>query len=144
MHMEPLYEIPFMPAYDPILPINDVEKRGVLCIQYRPGAGICTVRVQRDMIDIMSKLNCVFNNTSRVFFYKLGKKLVITQDESPGIYTDVITYNGKTYDAESNVLICNQDFMSLTESEALSILESARLYRGKNNSCVIKINLGDE
>lgn len=144
MHMEPLYEIPFMPAYDPILPIEEADKRGVLCILYEPALGVSTVRVQRNMMDVMMKLNCVFNNTSRLEFYKLGKKLVITQDENVSIFTDVLTYNKAKYDMHAVSLICNENFTSLTESEALTILESATLHRGKNRSYYVTLEIRDD
>lgn len=144
MRMQPLTELPFMPAYDPIYQDDDVNKRGILCIKYRPSSGVHTVRVQRDMISIMQELDCVFNNTMRVNFYKLGKKMVISQDECSVTHENVLTYNGKKYDMESTNLICNENFQSLTESEALTILESARLHRWENKSYGVTIEIRDD
>ena len=142
--MEPLDELPFMPAYDPIYQDENIDKRGILCIRYRPNLGVHTVRVQRDMMDIMDKVGCVFNNPSKVNFYKLGKKLVINQDENSTKYPDMLIYNGKKYEVESCNLICNENFQSLTEAEALMILESAKLHRYKNRFYGVTIEMRDD
>ena len=142
MQMEPLYDLPFMPAYDPILPMQEDEgKNGVLCVRYYPSVGVGTIRVQRNLLDIMKTLGCVLNNTSRLEFFRLGKKMIIMQNEACVKYEDVLTCDGETFDMEAAVLICNDGFTSLTESEALRILESAKLHRELNNRYVVKIEI---
>jgi hypothetical protein len=141
--MEEIFdEIPFTPAYDPVLPIDvKEEERGILCIQFLPSCSVETVRVERDIDNIMHNLGCVTRYSHLIKFYNLGNKMIIENNESKLCHEDVLIYNGQSFDLKGNVLICNKGFTSLTQAEALKILESATLHRSPIGTCKVVIKI---
>ena len=141
--MVPLYEVPFAPAYDDIWPSKKEDEKGVLCVYFNPMFGSRTVRMQRNLNDIMNVIGLTTRYVDEINFYKLGNKMLITHGAQTESYKDALIYNGEKFDLESPVLICNKDFTSLTESEALVMLESTRLRRNiksKTYNMSIEIN----
>ena len=127
--MVPLYDVPFAPVYDDIYPTKEVKERGVLCVYFNPMFGSRTMRMQRNMNDIMDAIGLVTRYVDEINFYNLGNKMLIMHGAQTESYKDALIYNGEKFDLESPVLICNKGFTSLTEAEALMMLESTRLRR---------------
>ena len=141
--MEEIFdEIPFMPAYDPVMPVEiNEEERGVLCVRFISSCCVETVRVKRNIDDIMDNLGCITRYSHLVKFYKLGKKMIIENNESKLVYENTLIYNGQGIDVKGNILICNEGFTSLTQAEALKILESAKLHRSPIGTCKVVIKI---
>ena len=141
--MEEIFdEIPFTPAYDPVLPIDvKEEERGILCVRFLPTCSVETVRVERDVDSIMHNLGCVTRYSHLIKFYNLGNKMIIENNESKGCFKDALIYNGQGIDVKGNILICNKGFTSLTQAEALKILESAKLHRSSIGTCTVVIKI---
>ena len=131
--MIPLFDIPFAPAYDDLYPVKDEKDKGVLCVYFNPYKGGHTVRMQRDLSDIMDTIGIYTRYVDKINFYQLGNKMIITHGIQNQAFENALTYNGETFDLESPALICNKGFTSLTQAEALKMLESIRLRRGIKN-----------
>lgn len=130
--MVPLYDIPFAPAFDDEYPVKD-DKEGILCVYFNPYKGGCTKRMQRDLSDIMDTIGLYTRYVDKINFYQLGNKMIITHGIQSQAFENALTYNGQLFDLESPALICNKGFTSLTQTEALNMLESIRLRRSIKN-----------
>lgn len=131
--MVPLYDIPFAPAYDDEYPVKDETDKGILCVYFNPYKGGSTIRMQRDLSDIMDAIGLYTRYVDKINFYQLGNKMIITHGIQSQAFENALTYNGQTFDLESPALICNKDFTSLTQTEALNMLGSIRLRRSIKN-----------
>ena len=140
--LEPIFELPFSPTYDPVIPIDIDEKdRGVLCVQFNPGVGVKTVRIEADLTKIMEAVGIYTNYSYFLKFYKLGDKMIIMQNENKAVWHDVMRYKGEDFDVQCMALICNEGFTSLSQTEALNILNSAHLDVKFNGDMVVHITI---
>lgn len=126
--LEPVTEFPFVPTYDAAMPTElPEEERGILCVRLRPTSGVDTVRVDADICDIMKKIGMVTTISGHLKFYNLGSKMIIMHTESHTSYEDALIYNGEGITINGIALICNREFKSLTQMEALNIMSTARI-----------------
>lgn len=140
--LEPIYELPFTPTYDPVIPINiDEDERGVLCVCFYPGVSVKTIRVEANLVKIMEAVGIKTYYSYFLKFYKLGNKMIIMQNENKSIWRNVLKYKDETFDVQCSALICNEGFTSLTQTEALKILNSAHLTVQANGDMVIDITI---
>ena len=146
VELKEIKDIPFAPKFDPEMPVDIEEsKRGVLCVLYTPYLGVSTIRVDANIMKIMDALGLITHMPHFLKFYEVGNKMLIMNTECGKTEEDVFTYNGESVDMKgSSMLICNKDFESLTQMEAIEILSSARLLVAPNGlNMRVCINIKD-
>ena len=142
VELKEIYEFPFIAGYDPVLPmdIRDDEK-GVLCILFQPSDSVRSVRIDASISAIMDELSVITGNSGHLRFYELGNKMIIMHKERDIQWKDALIYNGQKFTIYNNALICNKNFTSLSNTEAMLILESAKMHIDKARRASISIEV---